>query len=125
MAFTSSFFFNNSGLSYYPNRNSLTHSRLRLVHARVRLAKSHLNHLLLPEYWSKMDNGKDLRCLSLSYTPTDPQTSALRLVLTLFPDWEHAEGAVEFIRFKDGITNTVSNCLLDLCKTSLSLLVVN
>ncbi|KAI4214466.1 MAG: hypothetical protein LQ351_002883 [Letrouitia transgressa] len=54
-----------------------------------------------------MDNGKDLRCLSLSYTPTDPQTSALRLVLTLFPDWEHAEGAVEFIRFKDGITNTL------------------
>ncbi|KAL9046154.1 MAG: hypothetical protein Q9214_000939 [Letrouitia sp. 1 TL-2023] len=54
-----------------------------------------------------MDNKKDLRCLSLSYTQTDAQTSALRLVLTLFPDWEHAEGPVEFIRFKDGITNTL------------------
>ena len=45
--------------------------------------------------------------LSLSYSNADSQTSALRLILTLFPDWEHSEGKIEFIRFKDGITNTV------------------
>ena len=45
--------------------------------------------------------------LSLSYSNADSQTSALRLILTLFPDWEHSDGKIEFIRFKDGITNTV------------------
>lgn len=48
-----------------------------------------------------------LRRLSLSYNSADSNTSALRLVLALFPDWEHTEGEVEFVRFKDGITNTV------------------
>ena len=45
--------------------------------------------------------------LSLSYSNADSQPSALRLILTLFPDWEHSDGKIEFIRFKDGITNTV------------------
>ena len=45
--------------------------------------------------------------ISLSYSNADSQTSALRLILTLFPDWEHSDGKIEFIRFKDGITNTV------------------
>ena len=45
--------------------------------------------------------------ISLSYSIADSQTSALRLILTLFPDWEHSDGKIEFIRFKDGITNTV------------------
>lgn len=31
----------------------------------------------------------------------------MRLVLSLFPQWQHEEGKVEFIRFTDGITNTV------------------
>lgn len=54
------------------------------------------------------DAGLDtLRHIPLSYNNADSQASALRLVLTLFPDWEHTEGKVEFIRFKDGITNTV------------------
>ncbi|MCJ1249356.1 hypothetical protein MMC30_006579 [Trapelia coarctata] len=48
-----------------------------------------------------------LRHIPLSYNNADSQASALRLVLTLFPDWEHTEGKVEFIRFKDGITNTL------------------
>lgn len=50
---------------------------------------------------------KNLRHIPLSYNNADSQTSALRLVLTLFPEWEHGEGKIEFIRFTDGITNTV------------------
>lgn len=50
---------------------------------------------------------KDIPYISLSYSNADSLTSALRLILTLFPDWEHSDGRIEFIRFKDGITNTV------------------
>ena len=49
----------------------------------------------------------DIPYISLSYSNADSQTSALRLILTLFPEWEHSDGNIEFIRFKDGITNTV------------------
>ncbi|KAI4198813.1 MAG: hypothetical protein LQ350_005054 [Teloschistes chrysophthalmus] len=47
------------------------------------------------------------RRLPLSHNSADSQASALRLVLTLFPDWEDTDGSVEFIRFKEGITNTL------------------
>lgn len=53
------------------------------------------------------DFSTNIRHIHLSYNPADSYTSALRLILTLFPDWEHAEGNVEFLRFTDGITNTV------------------
>lgn len=53
------------------------------------------------------DVSTNVRHIHLSYNPADLHTSALRLILTLFPDWEHAEGNVEFVRFTDGITNTV------------------
>lgn len=49
----------------------------------------------------------EMRHIPLSYDNAESQTSSLRLVLTLFPDWEHSQGKIEFIRFKDGITNTV------------------
>ncbi|PGH21537.1 hypothetical protein AJ80_03205 [Polytolypa hystricis UAMH7299] len=45
--------------------------------------------------------------IPLSYNHADSQGSALRLVLALFPDWEHADGKIEFVRFTDGITNTL------------------
>ena len=48
-----------------------------------------------------------IRHIQLSYNNADSQTSALRLILTLFPHWEHGDGQIEFIRFTDGITNTV------------------
>ena len=51
---------------------------------------------------------KDLRIIPLSYNNADSQTSALRLVLILFPNWENDEGKIEFVRFTDGITNTVT-----------------
>ena len=56
----------------------------------------------------KVDGQAGFQKLPLSHNSADSQASALRLVLTLFPDWETTEGKVEFIRFKEGITNTVS-----------------
>ncbi|OQD74947.1 hypothetical protein PENDEC_c009G02008 [Penicillium decumbens] len=48
-----------------------------------------------------------LRYIPLSYSPADSQSTALRLILTLFPDWEGAGNKIEFVRFTDGITNTL------------------
>jgi hypothetical protein len=48
-----------------------------------------------------------LRYIPLTYTPADSQASALRLILTLFPHWEGPGNKIEFVRFTDGITNTV------------------
>ena len=56
---------------------------------------------------SQTNPSESTRHLSLRYNNADSQSSALRLVFSLFPEWEHSEGKVEFIRFKDGITNTV------------------
>jgi len=52
-------------------------------------------------------NSQTLRHIPLSYNNADSQSSALRLILTILPEWEHGEGPIEFIRFTDGITNTV------------------
>lgn len=48
-----------------------------------------------------------LRYIPLSYNHADSQASALRLVLSLNPDWEGPGNQIEFVRFTDGITNTV------------------
>lgn len=48
-----------------------------------------------------------VRFIPLTYNSAESQTSALRLILTLRPEWEHGDGKVEFIRFTDGITNTL------------------
>lgn len=61
---------------------------------------------------TRNDIFNEIPYISLSYSNADSQTSALRLILTLFPDWEHSDGKIEFIRFKEGITNTVCLCLL-------------
>lgn len=50
-----------------------------------------------------------VRFIPLSYNNADSQASALRLVLSVNPHWEHGEGEIEFVRFTDGITNTVSS----------------
>ncbi|KAJ5489219.1 hypothetical protein N7539_004109 [Penicillium diatomitis] len=49
----------------------------------------------------------DLRYIPLTYSPADSQASALRLILTLFPHWEGPGNKIEFVRFTDGITNTL------------------
>ncbi|KJR82636.1 ethanolamine kinase [Sporothrix schenckii 1099-18] len=43
----------------------------------------------------------------LRYDSHDPESSALKLVLTLSPSWQLPGSSVEFIRFTDGITNTL------------------
>ena len=48
-----------------------------------------------------------VRFIPLTYNQSESQTSALRLILTLRPEWEHNGGKIEFIRFTDGITNTL------------------
>lgn len=55
-----------------------------------------------------MHNGVEhhIRYIPLSYSSEDSD-SALRLVLTLRPDWDDDTSKVEFVRFTDGITNTL------------------
>lgn len=54
---------------------------------------------------SRTRSSSDVRFIPLSYNNNDSQSSALRLILTLLPEWEH--GKIEFVRFTDGITNTL------------------
>ena len=54
-----------------------------------------------------IDDCPKVRLIPLSYANTESQSSALRLILTLCPDWENAQGNIELVRFTDGITNTV------------------
>lgn len=49
----------------------------------------------------------DFRYIPLSYSHADSQASALRLILTLNPHWEGPGNNIQFVRFTDGITNTV------------------
>lgn len=51
------------------------------------------------------DGYRKVRFIPLTYNQADSQTSALRLILTLRPEWE--DGKIEFVRFTDGITNTL------------------
>ncbi|KAH8426019.1 putative ethanolamine kinase [Aspergillus melleus] len=48
-----------------------------------------------------------LRYIAQSYNHADSQASALRLILTLNPHWGGPENQIEFVRFTDGITNTL------------------
>jgi ethanolamine kinase len=52
-------------------------------------------------------SASNIRFIPLSYNNADSQTSALRLILALMPQWEHTDGKIEFVRFTDGITNTL------------------
>ncbi|KAF2667474.1 kinase-like protein [Microthyrium microscopicum] len=45
--------------------------------------------------------------IDLAYDHANSDESALKLVATLFPDWASQKDTVQFIRFKDGITNTL------------------
>lgn len=48
-----------------------------------------------------------LRAIHLSYDNSRSEESARELVVALNPEWESAPGPIEFVKFKDGITNTV------------------
>ena len=62
-----------------------------------------------PRVDSASDNAAKLRRISLSYSNNDSHASALRLILTLKPEWEASKETIEFVRFTDGITNTVGD----------------
>lgn len=50
---------------------------------------------------------ENLRHIPLEYSHEDSQNSALRLILALRPEWEQDKDEIEFVRFTEGITNTV------------------
>lgn len=54
-----------------------------------------------------------IRHIDLSYDHEQSEQSATRLLETLLPEWRQIDGAIEFVRFTDGITNTVRPYLAD------------
>ncbi|KAK4131934.1 kinase-like protein [Trichocladium antarcticum] len=52
-------------------------------------------------------DGDRIRYIPLAYDGARSQESALRLVLAIRPDWQGPGSKVEFVRFTDGITNTL------------------
>ncbi|KAK1982579.1 choline/ethanolamine kinase [Colletotrichum cereale] len=60
-------------------------------------SNGHPNGLALPH----------VRSLPLFYDSEDSQQSATRLILTVRPDWASDDSNIEFVRFTDGITNTL------------------
>lgn len=49
----------------------------------------------------------NIRFIPLTYTSGDSHRSALKLIETLLPEWASPDSNVDFIRFTDGITNTL------------------
>lgn len=49
----------------------------------------------------------DVKFLPLKYDSQNSQTTALKLIHTLMPDWASGDSNVELVRFTDGITNTL------------------
>ncbi len=50
---------------------------------------------------------KQLKHIDLYYDNANSHESALALVLALRPEWQDTKSTIDFVRFKDGITNTV------------------
>jgi ethanolamine kinase len=51
-----------------------------------------------------------LRNIPQYYDNADSHNSALNLILALRPEWQETKDTIEFVRFTDGITNTVCIC---------------
>lgn len=58
-------------------------------------------------YESGQDALSSLKYIPQSYNNKDATSSVLRLIFTLRPDWQGEGNKVDFVRFTDGITNTV------------------
>lgn len=58
---------------------------------------------------SPVSNGVDahVRFIPLTYDSQDSHQSALKLILTLVPEWGSDDSNIDFVRFTDGITNTL------------------
>lgn len=50
---------------------------------------------------------ESIRHIPLLYDNANSQETALNLILALRPEWKDSKDTIEFVRFKDGITNTV------------------
>jgi ethanolamine kinase len=57
---------------------------------------------------SEMSPFDSVRHIPLYYDSSDSYNSALNLILTLRPEWRETKDTIEFVKFTDGITNTVS-----------------
>ncbi|KAK5134444.1 hypothetical protein LTR08_006491 [Meristemomyces frigidus] len=58
-----------------------------------------------------IDSPLTLRHIPYHFSNEDPDRSALELVEALDADWRDAEGPVVFVRFTDGITNTLTKAI--------------
>ncbi|KAF1951491.1 kinase-like protein [Byssothecium circinans] len=68
------------------------------------------------------DPYESIRYINQSYDNADSDNSALNLILSLRPEWRENKSTIEFVRFTDGITNTLMkaiNRLPGLSKTEL------
>ncbi|ERF71193.1 hypothetical protein EPUS_06022 [Endocarpon pusillum Z07020] len=61
---------------------------------------------------------EQLRYIPLGYDNDCSEKSALALVFNLRPEWEHSEGPIEIVKFKDGITNTLLKIVKKIPKKS-------
>ncbi|OCK83062.1 kinase-like protein [Lepidopterella palustris CBS 459.81] len=50
---------------------------------------------------------ESIRYLPLSYDNADSENTAFQLIFALRPEWRESASTIEFIRFTDGITNTL------------------
>lgn len=53
------------------------------------------------------DPYESIRHIPARYNYEDSHNSALNLILSLRPEWRESKDTIEFVRFTDGITNTV------------------
>ncbi|RFU36046.1 hypothetical protein B7463_g359, partial [Scytalidium lignicola] len=56
---------------------------------------------------SDLGSLKPVRFIPLTYNQAESQTSAIRLILALRPEWGDGNSKIEITRFTDGITNTL------------------
>lgn len=59
-----------------------------------------------------MSSSSNVKTIALHYDASNSESSARKLVFDLNPEWELSPGPVEFVRFKEGITNTVRRTLM-------------
>lgn len=60
---------------------------------------------------SPFDPFESIRHIPQYYNNADSHNSALSLILTLRPEWRESKDTIEFVRFTDGITNTVCSAV--------------
>lgn len=58
---------------------------------------------------ASLQTNSELAFIPLTFSPGNANASATHLILTIFPEWKASE--LKFIRFTDGITNTLLKCV--------------